>query len=170
MILGGVPASLSHSYAVVMHLLRTASRLLIVFLDAPSLRHCALNCSTWWAVICSMGILLKNGIRDERRILRFIFSSVNLLFGTAYTSYHFHANSSNVSCRGTSAAALSTLSPRASFCLRVASYASAPARELSGLRFLYRVWFALKSIHHEFLIIRTAIIYWSTDFTRCFSK
>jgi uncharacterized membrane protein YwzB len=40
----------------------------------------------------------------------------------------------------------------------MASYASALVREFSGLLFLYLVWWILKSTHHDFFIIRTAIL------------
>src|SRR5262245_54296175 len=96
-------------------------------------------------------------MRDDRRAAFFIRNSVNLLLGTAYSSNHFHANCSKVWSGGISSDLCAILSPRANFCRSVASYASAPARELSGLRILYLAWCALKSTHHEFFIFRTAI-------------
>jgi hypothetical protein len=120
-IFGGPPESVNHSYAVAMHLLNTANRLLMVFRDNPCLMLFALNCSTCIALISSIRIFPKYGMSAQFSVLRFVFCSEYLLLGTEYTSNHFQANSSNV---GDFVFVLEVLfigSPRASFPRNTAS-------------------------------------------------
>jgi hypothetical protein len=109
------------------------------------------------AVIRAICIFPKKGIRKALRRYFFVRCSEYLLFGITYSSNHCFANRSNPCSRSVACGLRSIGSPRANLCRRVASYARAPAREFSGLRFLYRVLFAAKSTHHDFFISRTAI-------------
>ena len=86
-IFGGPPERFNHSYAVEMHLLNTANRLLMVFRDNPCLMLFALNCSTCIALISSIRIFPKYGMSAQFSVLRFVFCSEYLLLGTEYAAY-----------------------------------------------------------------------------------
>src|SRR5262249_30787453 len=125
----------------------------------PFFTHAALNCSVWWLVIFPTGKCPKKGIRVEFSTYLFERCSECLLLGTTYSACHFSANSAKV-CSCSAFLLMSSMdSPRASFGRSIASYACAPVREFSGLRFLNRMWLALRSTHHDSLIFRTAIHY-----------
>src|SRR6266850_8036300 len=109
------------------------------------------------AVIRAICIFPKKGMRKALRRYFFVRCSEYLLFGITYSSNHCSANRSNRCSCSVTCVVPSIGSPRANLCRRVASYASAPAREFSGPRFLYRLPSVVKSTHHDFFISRTAI-------------
>jgi len=157
--LGGVPSSFNHSYAVYTHVLKTVRWLLMVFFASPFLNACVLYFSISFVVIRSIRILPKKGMSEAFKMYFFEHCSDGLLLATEYSANHFHANCANVCSCTFACAPASMLSPRANFCRKTASYASAPALEFSGLRFRYRIWLNLKSTHHDFLLILTAIYF-----------
>src|SRR3990170_4114593 len=107
-------------------------RLLTVFLEPPSLSALALYCSMCCPVISLIGLCPKNGTSEDWRMYFFCHCSESLLFGTTYSLNHLHANRENSSSADCSHWSIRIR--RANFCRKTASYASAPAREFSGLR------------------------------------